>query len=89
MNFERQEFARVEEGKRQMELPCLNGHAFWAICRHGMNESGKSKYFLVTFLFGMRIIDPFTSQEVEADKRIVKLRKKETTTIVTWEWIGG
>ncbi len=65
MNFERQEFARVEEGKRQMELPCLNGHAFRAICRHGMNESGKSKYFLVTFCFSVKIIDPFISQEVE------------------------
>jgi len=66
MNFERQEFACVEEGKRQMELPCLNGHAFWVICRRGMKESGKSKSFLVTFRFGVRIIDPFISQEVEA-----------------------
>ncbi len=66
MNFEHQEFACVEEGKRQMELPCLYGHAFWVICRRGMNKSGESKYFLVTFRFGVRIINPFVLQEVEA-----------------------
>ena len=46
-------------------LSC-HGHAFQVICAGvGMDESGESKSFMVTFRFGVRIIDPLTSREVK------------------------
>ena len=43
-----------------------------------MNESGESKYFLVTFHFGVRIINPFVLQEVEAFEACYSSAKTNT-----------